>query len=107
MPSGCEQRACPLVKKQSGKGEGLTLALPALVILPLLALGCLLNISTKNEVGGALSGDGRCHDQARASPFNAPRHPFKYAAELSSVLSMPASAQRMALPISATSSSRE
>jgi hypothetical protein len=71
-----------------------------------LNVGALLGILTKNEVSAALRGADRRHDQARVT-FQCFKPPFKYAAELSSVLSIPTSAQRKALPISATSSSRE
>jgi len=71
------------VSRASGKGEGLILALLALALLLLLArwlvLGGLLDVPTKNEVGGSLCGAGRRH-------YKGARHPSTLQACLSSTL---------------------
>jgi hypothetical protein len=85
--------------KQSEKAKGLTLALLVLILLPLLAcwlaLGSSLDVLTKNESAARCAALDAVTIWS-ASPFNSRSQPFKYAAELSSVLSIPASAQLIA-----------
>ncbi len=63
------QRVCHCFIHQSKKGESQTLTLPFILMFLLTSkvLSTLLDIPTKNEIGGSLRGAGCCHDEARVS----------------------------------------